>query len=173
MALKTHNIKNAQMVNVTDWKATGISIDYNEMKAQSIMSGYASKEAMDNNAEPLDVDVRHAQIYWSQEDLNKEYPAQPERLKELLEKKTLTDAEKEEKKQLEGNYQLQVDHFLETPRIVMDEKLIVAFHILGEVQNKVHLGGKKFQGAEILPDAFPPKALPLFQKAQDLINKLK
>jgi hypothetical protein len=139
MALKTSNIKNAQMVNVTDWKATGISIDYNEMKAQSIMSGYASKEAMDNNAEPLDVDVRHAQIYWSQEDLSKEYPAQPERLKELLEKKTLTEAEKEEKQRLEEGYQAQVDQFLETPRIVMDEKLIVAFHILGEVQNKVHL----------------------------------
>lgn len=173
MALKTHNIKNAQMVNVTDWKATGISIDYNEMKAQSIMSGYASKEAMDNNAEPLDVDVRHAQIYWSQEDLNKEYPAQPERLKELLEKKTLTEAEKEEKQRLEEGYQAQVDQFLETPRIVMDEKLIVAFHILGEVQNKVHLGGAKFKGTEILPDAFPPKALPLFQKAQALIAKLK
>ena len=173
MALKTKNIKNRQLVPVTDWKATGISIDYNEMKAQSIMAGYASKEAMDNNAEPLDVDVRHAQIYWSQEDLSKEYPAQPERLKELLEKKTLTEAEKEEKQRLEEGYQAQVDQFLETPRIVMDEKLIVAFYILGEVQNKVHLGGKKFQGAEILPDAFPPKALPLFQKAQDLINKLK
>lgn len=173
MALKTHNIKNAQMVNVTDWKATGISIDYNEMKAQSIMSGYASKEAMDNNAEPLDVDVRQAKIYWSQEDLNKEYPAQPERLKELLEKKTLTEAEKEEKQRLEEGYQAQVDQFLETPRIVMDEKLIVAFHILGEVQNKVHLGGAKFKGTEILPDAFPPKALPLFQKAQALIDKMK
>ena len=173
MALKTHNIKNAQMVNVTDWKATGISIDYNEMKAQSIMSGYASKEAMDNNAEPLDVDVQHAKIYWSQEDLNAEYPEQPKRLKELLEKPDLTDTEKEEKTQLEQGYQLQVDAFLETPRVVMDEKLIVAFHILGEIQNKVHLGGKKFQGAKILPDAFPPKALPLFQKAQDLINKLK
>lgn len=173
MALKTNNIKNAQMVNVTDWKATGISIDYNEMKAQSIMSGYASKEAMDNNAEPLDVDVRHAKIYWSQEDLNKEYPEQPERLKELLEKKTLTEAEKEEKQRLEEGYQAQVDQFLETPRIVMDEKLIVAFHILGEIQNKVHLGGKKFQGAEILPDAFPEKALPLFQRAQALIDKLK
>ena len=173
MALKTNNIKNAQLVEVTDWKATGISIDYNEMKAQSIMSGYASKEAMDNNAEPLDVDVQHTKIYWSQEDLNAEYPEQPKRLKELLEKTTLTDTEKEEKTQLEQSYQLQVDHFLETPRIVMDEKLIVAFHILGEVQNKVHLGSAKFKGAEILPDAFPPKALPLFQKAQDLINKLK
>ena len=173
MALKTKNIKNRQLVPVTDWKATGISIDYNEMKAQSIMSGYASKEAMDNNAEPLDVDVHQAKIYWSQEDLSKEYPAQPERLKELLEKKTLTEAEKEEKQRLEEGYQAQVDQFLETPRIVMDEKLIVAFHILGEVQNKVHLGGAKFKGAEILPDAFPPKALPLFQKAQDLINKLK
>lgn len=161
------------MVNVTDWKATGISIDYNEMKAQSIMSGYASKEAMDNNAEPLDVDVRYAQIYWSQEDLSKEYPAQPERLKELLNKKDLTAEEKEEKGKLEKEYQSQVDVFLETPRVVMDEKLIVAFHILGEIQNKVHLGGKKFQGAQILPDAFPPKALPLFQKAQELISKLK
>lgn len=173
MALKTKNIKNAQLVEVTDWKATGISIDYNEMKAQSIMSGYASKEAMDNNAEPLDVDVRQAKIYWSQEDLNAEYPEQPKRLKELLEKTTLTDTEKEEKRQLDQGYQLQVDQFLETPRVVMDEKLIVAFHILGEIQNKVHLGSKKFQGAQILPDAFPPKALPLFQKAQDLISKLK
>lgn len=173
MTLKTKNIKNAQLVEVTDWKATGISIDYNEMKAQSIMSGYVSKEAMDNNAEPLDVDVQHAKIYWSQEDLNAEYPEQPKRLKELLEKATLTEAEKEEKRQLEHSYQLQVDQFLETPRIVMDEKLIVVFHILGEVQNKVHLGGKKFQGAQILPDAFPPKALPLFQKAQELISKLK
>ena len=173
MALKTKNIKNAQLVEVTDWKATGISIDYNEMKSQSIMSGYVSKEAMNSNAEPLDVDVRHAQIYWSQEDLNKEYPEQPERLKELLEKKTLTEAEKEEKQRLEEGYQAQVDQFLETPRIVMDEKLIVAFHILGEIQNKVHLGSKKFQGAQILPDDFPPKALPLFQKAKALIDKLK
>jgi hypothetical protein len=173
MALKTNNIKNAQLVEVTDWKATGISIDYNEMKAQSIMSGYVSKEVMDNNAEPLDVDVQHAKIYWSQEDLNAEYPEQSKRLKELLEKQSLTDAEKEEKTQLEQSYQLQVDAFLETPRVVMDEKLIVAFHILGEIQNKVHLGGKKFQGAQILPDAFPPKALPLFQKAQELISKLK
>ena len=55
MTLKTKNIKNAQLVEVTDWKATGISIDYNEMKAQSIMSGYVSKEAMDNNAEPLEM----------------------------------------------------------------------------------------------------------------------
>lgn len=173
MALKTNNIKNAQMVQVTDWKATGISIDYNEMKAQSIMSGYASKEAMDNNAEPLDVDVQHAKIYWSQEELDAEYPVQSKRLKELLEKQSLTDTEKEEKTQLEQGYQLQVDQFLETPRVVMDEKLIVVFHILGEVQNKVHLGGTKFKGAEILPDAFPPKALPLFQKAQALIAKLK
>ena len=90
-----------------------------------------------------------------------------------MEKQTLTDTEKEEKRQLEHSYQPQVDQFLETPRIVMDEKLIVAFHILGEIQNKVHLGGKKFQGAELLPDAFPPKALPLFQKAKVLIDKLK
>ena len=68
MALKTKNIKNTQLVEVTDWKATGISIDYNEMKAQSIMSGYVSKEAMDSNVEPLDVDVQQAKIYWSQED---------------------------------------------------------------------------------------------------------
>lgn len=173
MALKTNNIKNAQLVEVTDWKATGISIDYNKMLAQSIMSGYASKEAMDNNAEPLDVDVRHAQIYWSQEDLNKEYPEQPERLKELLEKKTLTEAEKEEKQRLEEGYQAQVDQFLETPRIVMDEKLVIAFMILGDIQSKAHMSGSKFRGAEILPDAFPEKAKPLFEKASTLLSKLK
>lgn len=173
MALKTNNIKNAQMVQVTDWKATGISIDYNEMKAQSIMSGYASKEAMDNNAEPLDVDVRHAQIYWSQEDLNKEYPEQPERLKELLEKKDLTTEEKEEKGKLEKEYQAQVDVFLETPRVVMDEKLVIAFMILGDIQSKAHMSGSKFRGAEILPDAFPEKAKPLFERASALLSKLK
>ena len=173
MALKTSNIKNAQMVNVTDWKATGISIDYNEMKAQSIMSGYASKEAMDNNAEPLDVDVRHAKIYWSQEDLSKEYPAQPERLKELLSKKDLTLEEKTEKVKLEQEYQAQVDIFLEIPRVVMDEKLVIAFMILGSIQSKAHMSGTKFRGAEILPDAYPEKALPLFQRAQALIDKLK
>ena len=141
---------------ISYWKATAITIDYLNMKAQSTALWYATKEAMDawkiNNH--LDLDIVTVDLFWNQESLEHDKPVKSEALVTLEAKQDKTEQEQEEYTKLLNEYNSNLEQWqaaTKTRQVVNDE-LKQAFETILKYQHLYHLKQPKLSGWEILPD---------------------
>lgn len=141
-------------VPAKNWKATSITIDYLNMKAQSTCLGYVNEEAMnDPDARHIDSDTITLNFFWNEDEKNAMKPQKPERIRELEKKTEKTAEEIVELRRLTESYEKMVKIWeSEANRQVINDELWQAFQILLKYQYIFHTKGEKLKDGKLLLD---------------------
>lgn len=131
------------------WKASRIDLDLKNTSARSTCEGYASKEASENNATPMDSDMVSVRFFWSKEELEAAKPQKNDLQKELEAKEELTETEKTQLAQYQDNHAQQVDMWEKmTNPLLITQELAGAFAIISKYAYEAHKNGQKLEGAQ-------------------------
>lgn len=135
-------------VDATYWKNSRITFDLQSQSWSSNCLGYASKEAADAKATPIEGDTVNVCFFWSQEEMEASKPKKNEMLVELEAVQDKTDEQKAQMESMQTQYAQQLDMWEKmTNPLIINEELATAFGIISKYAYEMHKKWQKLSGA--------------------------